>query len=106
MDNLMSSRTIEEPTPATFASWTKSAVGYVIQNDRPDIAERLKLLHEEALSQTDVDNIGSEISGLYNCAFEFKNAQMNLEAVAKLAENTVDEESLPAVDYKSSANTT
>ena len=36
-----------------------------------------------------IDDVGSEISGLYNCAFEFKNAEMNLQAVAKLAENTV-----------------
>jgi hypothetical protein len=98
MVNLTNSGTIEEPTPATLASWTKSAVGYAIQKNKLDIERSLKVLHEEAVNSCGVDDIGSEISGLYNCAFEFKDAEMNLEAVAKLAENTVDEESLPAVE--------
>jgi hypothetical protein len=49
-------------------------------------------------NKPDIDDVGSEISGLYNCAFEFKNAEMNLHTVAKLVENTVDQESLPVVE--------
>ena len=98
MEDLINSGELAEPSPATMASWTKSAVGYAIQMSRLDIAQGLKALHEEAVNKTDIDDVGSEISGLYNCAFEFKNAEMNLQMIAKLAENTVDEESLPAVD--------
>jgi hypothetical protein len=98
MDNLIASGTLVEPTPATLASWTKTAAGYAVQKNRLNIADRLKGLHEEAVNITDVDDIGSEISGLYNCAFEFKNAELNLEAVAKLSEKK-EKESVPLIDY-------
>lgn len=52
MDNLMNRGDLTDRTPATFASWTKSAVGYAIQINRLDIAERLKALHEEAVNNT------------------------------------------------------
>ena len=96
MGNLIVNGTLEDPTAATLASWTKTAVGHAIQKNRLDVAQNLKGLHEEAVNKTDVDDIGSEISGLYNCAFELKNTELDLEAVANLSEKK--EDSLPLID--------
>jgi hypothetical protein len=50
MESLTISGALAEPTPATMASWTKSAVGYAVQMNRLDIAQRLKALHEESVN--------------------------------------------------------
>ncbi|MDF2736525.1 MAG: hypothetical protein K0S93_381 [Nitrososphaeraceae archaeon] len=89
---------INDPTNnvnnATIASWTKSAVGHAIQSGNSDIVSPLKLMHDKALKKTEFVDVSNEISSLYDCAFEFKKAEMNIEDIANISQKRIKVDSL------------
>jgi hypothetical protein len=90
--------TTESFSTATITNWTKSALGYAIQNGYTDAIPPLKAMHQEAKDKMELDDIGNEISGLYDCAFEFKKGELNLESIANMSENRLDKESLSKME--------
>jgi hypothetical protein len=83
---------------ATIASWTKSVVGHVIQSGKSATVSPLKLMHDKALEKTEFDDVSNEISSLYDCALEFKKAEMNIEDIANISKERIKDDSLKKME--------
>jgi hypothetical protein len=81
-------------TAATMYNWYKSAIGYAIKSSNEAMITQLSSNYREAKNAIDLDDISKEISGLYNCAFEFKKAELDLESIAKMSNEPFDEGSM------------
>ena len=46
-------------------------------------------MHNDALNKTEFDDVSNEISALYNCAYEFKKAEMDIEAIANISQEGI-----------------
>lgn len=86
---------IEAPTitSATIAHWSASASTYATQLGKVDEAKELVALGEQAANETELVNVKSEIATFYSTAFDLRNAEMNLEAIAKISERTITKDS-------------
>jgi uncharacterized protein YjbI with pentapeptide repeats len=94
---------INDPTNdvnnATIASWTKSVVGYLTQSGNFATIPPLKLMHNKALEKTEFDDVSTEITSLYDCAFEFKKAEMNIEDIGNILQNKIEDDSLKKIEF-------
>ena len=83
---------------ATMANWTKSVMPIAIQSGNSIIVSQVKSMHNEALNKIEFDNVTDEITALYNCAYEFKKAEMDLEAIANISDEKIKDEPLKKIE--------